>query len=308
MKKSIFAICLAFLLLLLPGCSADAEEAPVEEAPTWRELYKQGEDYFEDGEYRKAARTLKDAIELDPEKEDAYLLLAKVYEAQEDPEKAEACLRDGEKKVSDPEEIRAALEALMPEEPEQPEEQETQTSAPALPEEPEAPAPEEPEAPSADPMPEEPEEAPTEEPSAPTPMTTEEIEAEVLRIREVYNAVAGNLDAIPSEQPDDYTTCWRQDGSVLCIMIAAGGHGSHLGRSYYFEDGQLIFAYLEGEESYRLYFRDGAMFRMRYAADKNDPNAAVNYDQTMTDDYLYWQSLALSDCERVFQILATYPG
>lgn len=293
MKKYIRMIGLIGLLILLTaGCGAKAEpekpEEPAETAPDWQEEYDRGVEYLEESEYRKAIRSLEDAIELDPTEAEAYLALSEAYLAQEEPEEAEACLRDGLKAAAETEALEAALAALTPPEPEAPQ-PETQISEPAQPERPE---------------PEEPEPEPEEPPAAVSLMSAEEIEEEVLRIREVYNGIAGNLNTIPSQTADEYTTCWRKDGNLVCIMVAAGGHGSSLSRSYYFENGQLIFAYLEGEESYRLYFRDGAMFRMRHTPDKDDPDAAVNYDQVVSGDYLYWQGFALSDCERVFQTLA----
>jgi hypothetical protein len=137
------------------------------------------------------------------------------------------------------------------------------------------------EAPPVDPEPDEPEEEPAreEEPpvteEAPLSMTLEEVEAEILRIRELWNTGDNR------------------------ITVASGVDGAPYARTYLYENGQVIFAYLEADDAHRLYFKDGRLFRWRYSKDSDDSGDFVDHDLAFGDpEYDYWQEFVLLDASQ----------
>ena len=92
-----------------------------------------------------------------------------------------------------------------------------------------------------------------------------DVEEEILKIRELFNEY-GCLSL-----RSDFT---KLEGDGEC---------------YIDKDGDLFFAYLEGNDSHRLYFKDGLMFRWRYCPNAQDSGNYVDHDLEGTDEFYYWQ-------------------
>lgn len=96
-----------------------------------------GEKYLRDLQYEDAVISLRQAIEIDPKREEPYLLLAQVYAAQEEYEDAVTVLEEGLEATGGSEEITSLLEEMeskVSSEPEKQEEkpgQENSSSAPS---------------------------------------------------------------------------------------------------------------------------------------------------------------------------------
>ncbi|MDD7389466.1 MAG: YARHG domain-containing protein [Lachnospiraceae bacterium] len=105
------------------------------------------------------------------------------------------------------------------------------------------------------------------------------VEEKILDIRNQYNQIMAGYDSgIYSTYAINAETisCW--DGSEL-VMISAGRDDSYdMDRSFYYADGELIFAYYEADCSYRFYFDNGELIRVRYCRNASDTLNAVNYD------------------------------
>ena len=57
----------------------------------------------------------------------------------------------------------------------------------------------------------------------------------------------------------------------------------------------LFFAYYEGSDSYRFYFCQGRLIRLRYTPDTAVSNTAVNYDQATIEYCLKWECRVLTE-------------
>lgn len=106
-----------------------------------------------------------------------------------------------------------------------------------------------------------------------------EIEEKVLDIRDQYNQIVTNYDNgryFSCAIRDGVTACW--EGNDLVMIIAEKNADYDRNRYLYYADGELIFAYYESEDSYRFYFDDGELMRIRYCEDSSDVMNAVNID------------------------------
>ena len=92
---------------------------------------------------------------------------------------------------------------------------------------------------------------------------------------------------------------YDRNGNLACLIVFRGlkGIGSYsdtYSRCYYFNNGELIFAFFEGNDSHRLYFYDEMLMRWRYTSTKG---TAVNYDFDFSKDYLELEELALNEAK-----------
>ena len=146
----------------------------------------------------------------------------------------------------------------------------------------------------------------------PLVMTKKEIEKELLRIRAVWTESRNGVDnGIFPESPIPGGGRAFFDENKLLDTIQVSRKTDFVKRSsrdsytriFQFENEELIFAfYTEGKGgvAYRLYFKDGWLFRLRYA-----PNATVNGNYTDFDlrtdmeDYNTWQDFALNEANEL---------
>ena len=89
-------------------------------------------------------------------------------------------------------------------------------------------------------------------------------------------------------------------GDIRMVVTAKGNDGigqysDQYRRYYYFSDGELIFAYFEGQDCHRMYFYQGELMRWRYQGVGQSRSDAVNEDFTYSDEFLKWESLALQE-------------
>jgi serine/threonine protein kinase len=124
-------------------------------------------------------------------------------------------------------------------------------------------------------------------------------ENEILRIRKIWNA---DRAAITSKQyavskPAGGVVSYSSGGVVRMIEISksATDFGNYA-RTYEFENGVLIFAFLEGSDAHRLYFKDGQLFRWRYTPSSKDPDKGTNHDNEFgSSEFLALESFALQE-------------
>lgn len=134
----------------------------------------------------------------------------------------------------------------------------------------------------------------------------EDVESEVLKIRKIYKEIEANRDK------KYYTVKEIKSGvkeyidpvsyEVICIVIKKGIDGIDYTRYYYFNNEELMFAYLEGDDAHRLYFKDGYLFRWRYTANSKNVDKAINHDNETTSDYLEWEDFAIREAETYVDI------
>lgn len=130
-----------------------------------------------------------------------------------------------------------------------------------------------------------------------TRLSDSEIEEEVVRIREVYNKITSKKSKHKYDETSlaDGVTSYSENGEVRLIVVKKGSNYSDYIRYYYFEDSKLIFAYIEGSDSHRLYFKDDVLFRWRYASDAVKFSEAENHDNEDSADFRTWETFALDE-------------
>ena len=137
---------------------------------------------------------------------------------------------------------------------------------------------------------------------APTPspigtLSAEEFEAAITHIRELYNEIesdrqAGTYDAY---DPENGVVYYFSGDDLIAITTQPNVENNAYRRFYYYQDGVLFFAYYEGSDSYRFYFCQGRLIRLRYTPDTAVSNTAANYDQATTENYLKWECRVLTE-------------
>ena len=130
-----------------------------------------------------------------------------------------------------------------------------------------------------------------------TRLSNSEIEEEVLRIREVYNKIVSKKSKNEYDETSlaDGVTSYSENGEVRLIVVKKGSNYSDYTRFYYFENSKLIFAYIEGSDSHRMYFKDDVLFRWRYASDAVKFSEAENHDNEDSANFRTWETFALDE-------------
>ena len=137
---------------------------------------------------------------------------------------------------------------------------------------------------------------------APTPppidtLSAEEFEAAITHIRELYNEIESNRQAgtYDAYDPENGVVYYFSDDDLIAITTQPNVENNAYRRFYYYQDGVLFFAYYEGSDSYRFYFCQGRLIRLRYTPDTTVSNTAANYDQATTENYLKWEERVLTE-------------
>ena len=134
----------------------------------------------------------------------------------------------------------------------------------------------------------------------PSPIDTlsaEEFEAAITHIRELYNEIESNRQAgtYDAYDPENGVVYYFSDDDLIAITTQPNVENNAYRRFYYYQDGVLFFAYYEGSDSYRFYFCQGRLIRLRYTPDTAVSNTAANYDQATTSAYLKWEERVLTE-------------
>lgn len=142
-----------------------------------------------------------------------------------------------------------------------------------------------------------------------------DIEGEVLSIRDKYDRI---MDKVMGGQLNvsiitEGVTAYQSSDSVQAVFVNKGVDGYDYSRKYYFDDNHLMFAYYEGSDAHRLYFKNDKLFRWRYSPVASNPQDAENYDGDYADGYQELEDYAvresytfLNDMETVDEDVADY--
>jgi hypothetical protein len=136
-----------------------------------------------------------------------------------------------------------------------------------------------------------------------TNMTVQQINDEISRIRGLWNtdrsAMSDGLYATISISPG--ISAFSYNGQVKMIEITKNTGGIEYSRTYQFENGNLVFAYIEGSDSHRLYFIQGTMFRWRYTPNVTKSEQFTDYDKrTDLNEYINLQEFALEEANNLY--------
>lgn len=89
-------------------------------------------------------------------------------------------------------------------------------------------------------------------------------------------------------------------GMLRCVIVYRGTAGIGEGddvysRTYYYDNGKPIFAFYEGDDAHRFYFREEQLMRWRYQAATVSNDQAVNYDFDTSAEYRQWEQTVLAE-------------
>lgn len=131
------------------------------------------------------------------------------------------------------------------------------------------------------------------------------VEDEVLTIREIYN------DTVAAINEGRYTEKIISEGikgyydetEIKAIIVPHSASDDLYSKSYYYNNGALIFAYYEASDANRLYFVDEQLIRWRYSENSNDPQNAENFDLVQSGEYEYWNMCAIEESDSYIQLV-----
>ncbi len=134
-------------------------------------------------------------------------------------------------------------------------------------------------------------------------LPADRIEDEVLRIRDIYNetVAAVNEESYWAVALDEWTTAYYDDAGYIREIFSKDKEQKWYTRYFYFENGDLIFAYYEGDDSHRLYFWQEKLFRWLYVPDINDPSVSEIHDNEESESFYFWEECVLQESKEIYQ-------
>lgn len=123
------------------------------------------------------------------------------------------------------------------------------------------------------------------------------VEENVLIIREKYNELVSSISSgrYVESRIEDNVTGYYDGNELKAVKVSRGTNGIDYAQSYYYDNGDLIFAYYENHDSHRFYFYKEYLMRWRYCEEADKPSNAINYDWENFDGYLDWEFTVLNN-------------
>lgn len=137
----------------------------------------------------------------------------------------------------------------------------------------------------------------------PVPINSVSVENEIEWIRNVYYDVMdrADRDQLRKVMLDNHATAYYDSyGELVRLDVpygldGLGSESAHYSRIYIYSNERLIFAFIAGQDSHRLYFYQELLIRWLYRPNQHSTIGAVTYDLNFSDEYLYWEALALAE-------------
>lgn len=119
------------------------------------------------------------------------------------------------------------------------------------------------------------------------------VEDEVLRIRELYNATQSNLSSLTKDSGDDEKVKYYDTNSKLVRLDIPANSITPYTKYCYFENGELYFAFVfDGTKENRLYFKDKRLFRWI------DESGKIHDKERSNSTFVEWEEIVLNDLNR----------
>lgn len=117
-----------------------------------------------------------------------------------------------------------------------------------------------------------------------------DVEEEVLKIRELYNATQSNLSNLTKKDSVSGKVKYYDDSSKLVRMDIPSNSITSYTKYYYFENGELYFAFVfDGTKENRLYFKDNRLFRWI------DEDGEIHDKERSNNTFIEWEKIVLND-------------
>lgn len=134
-------------------------------------------------------------------------------------------------------------------------------------------------------------------------LSVDQMEEEVKRIRQVYNQIVTMSDSGKYSKkilPNGEIAFYDESNKIRQVIVKKD-HEKQYTRYYYYENSNLIFAYLENDDAHRLYYHNRQLFRWRYTQDSTVPDIAVNHDNEESEEFRSLGNLILQEAESYLQ-------
>lgn len=117
-----------------------------------------------------------------------------------------------------------------------------------------------------------------------------DIEKEVLKIRELYNATQSNSSNLTKKDSVSGKVKYYDDSSKLVRMDIPSNSITSYTKYYYFENGELYFAFVfDGTKENRLYFKNNRLFRWI------DEDGEIHDKERSNNTFIEWEKIVLND-------------
>ena len=125
-----------------------------------------------------------------------------------------------------------------------------------------------------------------------------DVEELVLDIRETYNSIVSKISkgSYRKVTTEKGATAYYKGDKLKALAISKNQDGSKYSRWLYYKNDNLMFAYYEGKDAQRLYFKDNKLIRWRRSSDAKKAAEAVNHDKEWENEqFVKWETKALND-------------
>lgn len=126
-----------------------------------------------------------------------------------------------------------------------------------------------------------------------------DVEDEIAEIREIYNSIVSGMEKNDYKKKtiENGFDAYSDDNVLKSIVISKEYSQINYNCFYYFDNDKLVFAYYEGENSHRFYFKDDKMIRWRKCEDAENSDEGINHDMEDSAEYLQWESTVLQNAK-----------
>lgn len=126
-----------------------------------------------------------------------------------------------------------------------------------------------------------------------------DVEDEIAEIREIYNSIVSGMEKNDYKKKtiENGFDAYSDDNVLKSIVISKAYSQINYNCFYYFDNDKLVFAYYEGENSHRFYFKDDKMIRWRKCEDAENSDEGINHDMEDSAEYLQWESTVLQNAK-----------
>lgn len=124
-----------------------------------------------------------------------------------------------------------------------------------------------------------------------------DIDNEVEQINDQYDNIFSSISSGVYNKIDieEGIIAYYDTTGLKAIMNT--GEGLEYGKSYYYDNDNLIFTYYGGNDSHKFYLKDDQLIRWSYCANSLNESDVVNHDMENTSEYKNWESTILNEAE-----------
>ena len=128
-----------------------------------------------------------------------------------------------------------------------------------------------------------------------------EVESEVNKIIDIYNTTVSSIENGNYKRDiiEEGVEVYSDNNKLKAIVVSKDYSKINYTCNYYFDDDKLIFAYYEGENAHRFYFKNEKMIRWKQCDDISKTDDGITRDMEDTAEYSQWESTVKQNAKRL---------